>query len=275
MPGSFFPATPNNVCYVNGEYGNFPALVSDLRYTDASGTLLPTFDMPAIYKPGVLNIPCVVVAQPDALQNGRITQPNSAAYTLGVLEVISTRVSLGCLIYNLSVHGEDAAGDAAIAKWDRLYIDTDGELNADRVNGIFFGWALAAVGSGSTTKIPVKIAASGDKGSGSSAGLGDGNALAFSGATGTATIGDLWYRFTSIICSNNGVCALAIPGASNFPNGTRIRVKKTGTAGAVTITPAAGTIDGASSVNSQDAQNDLSEYIAVGADWARSYNVIA
>ena len=59
-------------------------------------------------------------------------------------------------VYNLSVKGADDGGDAAIAAGDILYYDA-GEINADAVNGTRYGYALAAVNSGATTTIEVKI----------------------------------------------------------------------------------------------------------------------
>jgi hypothetical protein len=60
-------------------------------------------------------------------------------------------------MFELTVKGEDGAGDAAIAAFDKLYIDTDGELNADSTNGDYFGIALEAVTSGASTAIDVLV----------------------------------------------------------------------------------------------------------------------
>lgn len=66
---------------------------------------------------------------------------------------------IGCMrVVNAAVHGEDAAGNAAIAIGNKLYIDTDGELNKDATNGVLFGYALAAVSSGATTNIDIALA---------------------------------------------------------------------------------------------------------------------
>ncbi len=59
----------------------------------------------------------------------------------------------------LSVKGETTT-DAAVAAGDILYYDsaaTPHKLNKDNTNGVRFGYALAAVSSGATTTIPVKI----------------------------------------------------------------------------------------------------------------------
>lgn len=271
--GVDYPQTPANVTQVNGHYGVFTALVSDLLWKSSSATILPTRDTPAIWKSGTLNIPGIVAADPDALRG--VTQPNATAYTAGLLEYIAFRVSLGDLIYNLAVKGEDVAGDAAIAKFAAVYIDSDGELNADRVNGKFFGIALAPVDSGETTTIPVKIAAPGEKyGTADSAGLGDG-AVVTSTTDETLTIAQLWNRVTMINASKGSAQALGIPAAANFPAGTRLIITRLVNASAVTITPVAGTIAGGASVNNQDAIGDTREFVANGTDWKASFSAVA
>ena len=59
-------------------------------------------------------------------------------------------------VYSLSVTGADNAGNAAIAAGDIIYDDA-GTLNIDSVNGTRFGYAMAAVNSGATTTINVKV----------------------------------------------------------------------------------------------------------------------
>ena len=58
--------------------------------------------------------------------------------------------------FSLEVTGEDGSGNAAIAAGDIVYWDAT-ELNADDANGVRFGYALAAVASGATTTITVKV----------------------------------------------------------------------------------------------------------------------
>lgn len=61
-------------------------------------------------------------------------------------------------VYMFVVEGKDDDGNAAIGLGDIVYIDDDGKLNVDAVNGVRFGYALAPVASGNTaTTIPVKI----------------------------------------------------------------------------------------------------------------------
>jgi predicted RecA/RadA family phage recombinase len=62
-------------------------------------------------------------------------------------------------IYNLSVKGENAGGNSAVAIGDIIYYEA-GEappLNKDATNGVRFGYALGTVGAGQTGTIPVKV----------------------------------------------------------------------------------------------------------------------
>lgn len=62
-------------------------------------------------------------------------------------------------VYNLSVKGEGAAGNAAVAIGDIIYYEAGQTppLNKDATNGVRFGYALGTVGSGLTATIPVKV----------------------------------------------------------------------------------------------------------------------
>lgn len=62
--------------------------------------------------------------------------------------------------------------------------------------------------------------------------------------------------YTVVDGSVDGTTTLNIPGASEVPAGTRMLVDKSGTAGAITITPASGTVDGSATLATVDAQND-------------------
>lgn len=62
-------------------------------------------------------------------------------------------------VFDLSVKGIDNVGNAAIAAGDIIYYDTatTPKLSADAVGTVRFGYALAAVTSGATATIPVKV----------------------------------------------------------------------------------------------------------------------
>jgi predicted RecA/RadA family phage recombinase len=58
--------------------------------------------------------------------------------------------------YLFNVVGVDGGGNHAIAVGDIVYLQNDGTLSAN-TGGKRFGYALAAVNSGATTKIEVKV----------------------------------------------------------------------------------------------------------------------
>lgn len=62
-------------------------------------------------------------------------------------------------VFNLSVKGENAGGNSAVAVGDIIYYEAGQTppLNKDATNGVRFGYALATVGSGATATIAVKI----------------------------------------------------------------------------------------------------------------------
>ncbi|MFC6080926.1 DUF2190 family protein [Sphaerisporangium aureirubrum] len=74
-----------------------------------------------------------------------LTKEDSAGYTTVKLNGVA----------ELPVKGETTT-NAAVTYGDVLYYDS-GVINKDSTNGVRFGYALGAVNSGATTKIPVKI----------------------------------------------------------------------------------------------------------------------
>lgn len=61
--------------------------------------------------------------------------------------------------FRLSVKGENAGGNSAVAVGDIIYYEAGQTppLNKDATNGVRFGYALATVSSGATATIAVKI----------------------------------------------------------------------------------------------------------------------
>ena len=59
-------------------------------------------------------------------------------------------------VYEFPVKGANGAGNTAIAVGAAVYYDA-GEINADATNGELFGYALAAVASGATITLRVKL----------------------------------------------------------------------------------------------------------------------
>lgn len=62
-------------------------------------------------------------------------------------------------VFNLSVKGENASGNSAVAAGDILYYEAGQTppVNKDATNGVRFGYALAAVSSGATATIAVRV----------------------------------------------------------------------------------------------------------------------
>lgn len=62
-------------------------------------------------------------------------------------------------VWDLSVKGENNAGNTAVAVGDILYYDSAAtvKINKDNTNGVRYGYALEAVDSGATATIRVKV----------------------------------------------------------------------------------------------------------------------
>lgn len=78
-----------------------------------------------------------------------------------------------------------------------------------------------------------------------------------------------------IVASVAGIQTVNIPGGASVKAGTLILVKKTGSAGAVTLTPATGTIAGGATYATLDAQNDMAFFFSDGTNWLLGPNNIA
>jgi predicted RecA/RadA family phage recombinase len=78
-----------------------------------------------------------------------------------------------------------------------------------------------------------------------------------------------------IVGSVAGVQTINIPGGASVKAGTILVTKKTGSAGAMTLTPATGTIAGASTHTAQDALNDTALFFSDGTNWLLGPNLIA
>lgn len=112
------------------------------------------------------------------------------------------------------------------------------------------------------------------------------NAAIGTTSTGFATVSTTSGTVTAVQLTNASVytvdttnasaTALAIPGAASVPAGRVLIVKRTGGANAVTITPAAGTINGGASYNALDAVGDAAMFVGDGAgDWKLMVRTIA
>lgn len=83
------------------------------------------------------SLPCVAVV-------------DKSAWTVGDASV-QTDGSWG-----FNVIGVDSGGNHAIAPGDKVYLQSNGTINAD-TGGKYFGYVLAPVNSGATTKTEVKV----------------------------------------------------------------------------------------------------------------------
>lgn len=62
-------------------------------------------------------------------------------------------------VYSLSVKGVDGSGNSAVAAGDIIYyVTADTPKLSKKATGVKFGYALAAITSGSTATIPVLLA---------------------------------------------------------------------------------------------------------------------
>lgn len=96
-----------------------------------------------------------------------------------------------------------------------------------------------------------------------------------SSTTAALTAAQVSGKHAFITCSYAGAAALAVPAAATVTPGSTFTLKKTGSAGAITITPAAGTIAGGATHTAVDADGDVATFVALGTDWVLANNVIA
>lgn len=86
------------------------------------------------------------------------------------------------------------------------------------------------------------------------------------GTATTVTADDLAGGTCTVVASAAGTQAVSLIAAASVP-GAIFTIYKSGSAGAVTITPTAGTIAGAGTYAAADAQNDHATFQAIGTDW--------
>lgn len=166
----------------------------------------------------------------------------------------------------------------AIVADDPIYVTlgvTPAATNVPTTSNYFFGWAERSADSATTVK--VRLAPFCESPNQGVAGLGTHSVSSASAVTLTVATHFRNRAVCAVIASAAGTQAIATPAlAEIIPQGALLFVKKTGSAGAVTITAGTGTtIVGGATVADQDAQNDLSLYMFVGTEWLRVSSVIA
>ena len=197
----------------------------------------------------VIGSPLMVGGIAGVSDNAALASTNVIAFSRGV-------------VVNLSVVGSNG-GNVAVARGDNLYMQSNGTISKNfSGTARFYGVALAPVTSGSTTVIPVLV--------GIAEPIVHGSTLtARTTATEAITVEQLNANYVNVDIQTAGVCALSIPAAASVRPGTRLHIYKSGSAGAVTITPAAGTISQGATHAAIDADNDEATFEANTAlnDW--------
>jgi len=103
-----------------------------------------------------LAVACTDPATPASGDPCRVGQITGVALVAEGSDGITTMTTEG--VYLLSVKGVNAGGNVAIAAGDVVfYVDADTPKLSAKIAGVRFGYALAAVGSGLTATIPVRV----------------------------------------------------------------------------------------------------------------------
>ncbi|MCX6024013.1 MAG: DUF2190 family protein [Chloroflexi bacterium] len=106
-----------------------------------------------------LSVACSDPATPasgDPVRFGSLTGVAITAESEGGNATGNTSVDFGPSVWNLSVKGANDSGNSAVAVGDAIfYVDADTPKLSKKSSGYFFGFALEAVNSGSTTTIQV------------------------------------------------------------------------------------------------------------------------
>lgn len=119
-------------------------MATNIRFTNPGTLVLPVGD-------GVVSGDLVVVG---GIVGVALTDENDG----GNVDNSATVLVAPAPVAEFPVVGADGAGNAAIAVGDPVYQD-GAQINADVTNGTLIGHALAAVSSGATTTIAVRLVA--------------------------------------------------------------------------------------------------------------------
>jgi predicted RecA/RadA family phage recombinase len=146
----------------------------------------------------------------------------------------------------------------ALTQGQKVYWDTtNGVMNINATGRYFLGYADVAASATATTAY-VKLAPFAEDFSGVVGATSSATAITLTAAT--------MAPMHTIIASAAGTQAVAIPAAADCA-GYVFTLRKTGTAGAVTVTPADDTIASGATYTACDAQNDNATFAAIGTDW--------
>jgi predicted RecA/RadA family phage recombinase len=112
-----------------------------------------------VFRPGdALSVVCTHPATPASSNPVRVGELGGVAQTAERADGTTSVLFDG--VFELSVKGENNAGNSAVAVGDKLYYEDAATpvINKDNVAGHPFGIALAAVNAGATATIRVKLA---------------------------------------------------------------------------------------------------------------------
>jgi predicted RecA/RadA family phage recombinase len=209
------------------------------------------------------------------LPSGEVQQNAPAALVAGqVLKTLDGRAAVYTAVAGaangervcLAVEGQflfASASATEFAAGDLVYWDASEDLavtaaGATATGDFLLGPAVAAKANGATTVL-VEL-----NGVGASR-----NAVIVSPTAWDATAALAKNDHVTVVCNSAGAVAGTIPGAGPVNAGKMLTLVKTsGGAGAITVTPASGTIGGAASNNSTDANGDCLTVVSNGvSDW--------
>jgi len=158
----------------------------------------------------------------------------------------------------------------AVTQGQRLFwnASTSKVDNAATINTYFIGFAFAAQGSADTTVLVAleEFANEGPR-------------VLTLAATGAQTLnaGDFGGKDLIVFAPNTAAQTVNLPAVADIPVGSKLFVKKTdATAQAITLDPASSEqIAGGSTFATQDANNDLAQFVSNGTAWILMHSTIA
>jgi predicted RecA/RadA family phage recombinase len=140
--------------------------------------------------------------------------------------------------------------------------------NAATINTYFIGFAFAAQGSSDTTVLVCleEFEAEGPRVL----------TLAATGAQ-TLNVGDFGSKDLIVFAPNTAAQTVNLPSVADISSGSKLFIRKTdATAQAITIDPAGSeTIAGGATFATQDANNDLAQFVSTASAWVLMHSTIA
>lgn len=168
-------------------------------------------------------------------------------------------------VYQLAKNTSQAITQGQRVFWNASTSKVD---NIATINTYFLGYAVAAQGSSDTT-VNVLLAEFQE----------EGPRVLTLAATGAQTlnVGDFGGKDLIVFAPNTAAQTVNLPSVASIATGAKLFVKKTdATAQAITIDPASSeTIAGGATFATQDANNDLAQFVSNGTAWILMHSTIA